>query len=69
MDSLKNQNVVLLQLDNILAVIIALLVVGIIFLTEKETNKKLAGILFIAFDIVLMVSAIKKILKIRQNGE
>ena len=53
----------------ILAVIIALLVVGIIFLTEKETNKKLAGILFIAFDIVLMVSAIKKILKIRQNGE
>ena len=44
----------------ILTVIIAILVVGIIFLTEKETNIKLFGILFIIIEI-------KKISKIKHN--
>lgn len=47
----------------ILVVIGAMLVVGIIFLTEPETDKKLFGVLFIVFDIVLIISAIKKIRK------
>lgn len=51
----------------ILAAIIALLVIGIIFLTEKEANRKLFGILFITIDIILIISAIKKILKIKQT--
>ena len=51
----------------ILAIIIALAVIGIIFLTEEKTNTKLFGILFIIIDVILIISAIKKICKIKQT--
>ncbi len=45
----------------IIAVIGTIFFVGIIFILDEEINIKLAGALFIVFDIILIVSAIKKI--------
>lgn len=47
----------------IIAVIGTIFFVGIMFIVDEEINIKLAGVLFIVFDIVLIVSAIKKIKK------
>ena len=47
----------------LIAVIGALLFVGIMFILDKEIEMKLAGILFIVFDIIITVSAIKKLKK------
>lgn len=51
----------------IIAVLITIMFVGIMFLMDKEINIKLAGVLFIIFDIILIVSAIKKISKIKKD--
>lgn len=45
----------------IIAVIGTIFFVGIMFIFDEEINIKLAGILFIIFDIILIISAIKKI--------
>ena len=47
----------------ILSVIFTLFIVGIIFILDKETTMKIAGILFIIFDIFLIISIIKKLKK------
>ena len=47
----------------IIAVIGTIFFVGIMFILDEEINIKLAGILFIVFDIILIFSAIKKIKK------
>ena len=46
----------------IIAVIGTIFFVGIMFIFDEEINIKLAGILFIIFDIILIISAIKKIM-------
>ena len=38
-----------------------ILFVGIVFIIDKEINIKLAGICLIIFDIILIISAIRKI--------
>lgn len=45
----------------IIAVIGTIFFVGVIFIIDEEINIKLAGILFIIFDIILIASAIRKI--------
>lgn len=47
----------------IIAVIGTIFFVGIMFIFDEEINIKLAGILFIIFDIILIISAIKKIIQ------
>ena len=47
----------------IIAVIGTIFFVGIMFILDEEINIKLAGILFIVFDMILIFSAIKKIKK------
>lgn len=47
----------------IIAVIGTIFFVGIMFIFDEEINVKLAGILFIIFDIILIISAIKKIIQ------
>lgn len=47
----------------IIAVISTIFFVGIMFMLDEELNIKLAGGIFIIFDIVLIVSAIKTIKK------
>lgn len=47
----------------IIVVIGTIFFVGIMFILDEEINIKLAGILFIVFDIILIFSAIKKIKK------
>lgn len=51
----------------IIAVLSIILFVGIMFLIDEEINIKLAGVLFIVFDVILIISAIKKVSKIKQN--
>ena len=51
----------------ILVVIFTLLVVGIVFLTENGTEKKLFGVLFIVIDAVLLICDIKKIRQTKQK--
>ena len=53
----------------IIAVIGTIFFVGIMFIIDKELNIKLAGILFLVFDIILVVSAIKKIKKKLEKKE
>ena len=48
----------------IIAVLITIMYVGIMFLMDEEINIKLAGVLFIIFDIILIIYAIKKVSKI-----
>lgn len=45
----------------IIAVIGTIFFVGVIFIIDEEINIKLAGILFIIFDIILIASVIRKI--------
>ena len=45
----------------IIVVIGTIFFVGVIFIIDEEINIKLAGILFIIFDIILIASAIRKI--------
>lgn len=62
----------LLLLLFIIAVIGIILFVGIMFLMDEEINTKLAGILFIVFDIILIILAIKKIkneMRHKSNGK
>ena len=47
----------------IIAVIGTIFFVGIMFIFDEEINIKLAGILFIIFDIILIISAIEKIIQ------
>lgn len=47
----------------IIAVIGTIFFVGIMFIFDEEINVKLAGILFIIFDIILIISANKKIIQ------
>lgn len=51
----------------IIAVICVLLYVGIMFFIDEEINIRLAGILFIVFDIILIISAIRKIKNEKKN--
>lgn len=48
----------------IIAVIGTIFFVGIMFIFDEEINIKLAGILFIIFDIILIISAIEKIIQL-----
>ena len=52
----------------IIAVIGTILFVGIMFILDEEINIKLAGILFIIFDIILIISAIRKIKKMKEGS-
>lgn len=47
----------------IIAVIGTIFFVGIMFIFDEEINIKLARILFIIFDIILIISAIEKIIQ------
>lgn len=47
----------------IIAVIGTIFFVRIMFIFDEEINIKLAGILFIIFDIILIISAIEKIIQ------
>ena len=47
----------------IIAVIGTIFFVGIMFIFDEEINIKLAGILFIIFDTILIISAIEKIIQ------
>ena len=51
----------------LIAVICTILFVGIVFIFDEEINIKLAGILFIVFDIILIISAIRKIKNEKNN--
>ena len=51
----------------IIAFICVLLYVGIMFFIDEEINIRLAGILFILFDIILIISAIRKIKNEKKN--
>lgn len=53
----------------IIAVIGMILFVGIAFLIDTDKNIKLAGILFIVFDVILIISAIKKIKNMKKNNK
>lgn len=51
----------------IIAVIGTIFFVGVTFIIDEENNIKLAGILFIIFDIILIASAIRKIKNEKNN--
>lgn len=53
----------------IIAVIGTIFFVGVVFIIDEEINIKLAGILFIVFDIILIASAIRKIKNEKINHE
>lgn len=51
----------------IIAVLCIIFIVGIVFIMDEEINIKLAGALFIVFDIILIISAIKKVIKYKKS--
>ena len=53
----------------IISVLSIILFVGIMFLVDEEINIKLAGVLFIVFDVILIFSAIKKLSKMRTRSK
>ena len=53
----------------IIAVLGLILFVGIMFLMDEEINIKLAGGLFIIFDIILIISAIRKVRKMKKGDD
>lgn len=52
----------------IIVVLLTIMFVGIMFLMDEEINIKLAGALFIIFDVILIISAIKKASKIVKDN-
>lgn len=53
----------------IIAILGLILFVGIMFLIDEEINLKLAGIAFIMFDVILIISAIRKINKMKKGED